>query len=409
MCGIFGVVRSASVRNAYNDNVNKFLNNCFLAGAVRGTDACGVYQIGADNHIYMDKASVPASSFLTRKQAHAIIADACDSPLTIGHNRAATAGAVVDANAHPFLCGDIVGVHNGTLSGEGLSQADFEVDSEWALNQMNTFGVKEALETSITGAYAFVVYNSADKHLYIARNSERVLHAAYVGVESHRTMLIASEAGMLHWLAARNNFNIVDDALLSFTPGVLYKINPDTLDIEKIPYKPATYTYYTDARGSTKGGYLYADDYGYGSLWGYSAPAHPDQRHKLALQALRGIVSRALGKIVNIVNQDDKISPNVTEQMQAEAKRLGILGCVADVAGMYYDAGMNVVHGECMISSNQGNEADVLYCEVHGLTEEEAGQLCYGAAAVAPLCKAVVVGATGGSGTAVTAICEVQK
>lgn len=137
----------------------------------------------------------------------------------IGHNRAATRGAVNHANAHPFHTGKIVGVHNGTLRGAWRlpDEKYYDVDSECLLNAIDTLGVDEAWKIT-DGAAALAWWNLQDKTLNLLRNNERTLFYAYS--KDFKTLLWASEWEMMTWCASRNKIDLQDP--LEIPPNVLH-------------------------------------------------------------------------------------------------------------------------------------------------------------------------------------------
>lgn len=125
----------------------------------------------------------------------------------IGHNRAATQGAVTVDNAHPFEFDHIYGSHNGSLNHtyglEGHGQLD--VDSQCIFKDILVNGVDHTWKT-ISGAAALTWWNDEDKALYIIRNEQRPLHFAYS--ERKDAFFWASEAWMIEVAAKRNRVDL---------------------------------------------------------------------------------------------------------------------------------------------------------------------------------------------------------
>ncbi len=102
----------------------------------------------------------------------------------MGHNRAATIGAVNSTNAHPFHHGAITGCHNGTISGGLLklptsNEISGHTDSEkliFALSQ--GWSIKRIMDT-VTGAAAMTWWDSEKKSFNIYRNKERPLYITH--------------------------------------------------------------------------------------------------------------------------------------------------------------------------------------------------------------------------------------
>lgn len=121
----------------------------------------------------------------------------------VGHNRYATMGAKTSENAHPFISGNILLVHNGTLSDQSLlpDWKDFEVDSANICHAINKQGIEKTIQ-QLDGAFTLVWYDDGDKTLNIIRNEERPFHLARTTLN---TWYGASEEEMLMWLLKRDD------------------------------------------------------------------------------------------------------------------------------------------------------------------------------------------------------------
>lgn len=225
MCGIHAVINKANfARTSYEG----FMKDGFVAGSLRGMDSSGIMQIDKTGKPFMYKEAVMGPRFIDGKNAIPFLRDAANCPLTIGHVRAATAGKVTHDNAHPFCVNRadgtrLLGVHNGTLSNWSYKAgaSKFDVDSEWALNAIATEGA-DAFEKFL-GAWAFIWWDERHKDkVFVARNDQRTLH--FLRTKDKQSMLIASEAGMLAWLAERNRIE-TEDTVYAFDPGKLYTID----------------------------------------------------------------------------------------------------------------------------------------------------------------------------------------
>lgn len=258
MCGIFGVVNSSRARNV-NSSVSRFISNAFVAGALRGEDSSGVFQIEKKGQ-FAHKLAIHGAQFAEDKVTKRFISDADVAWATVGHNRAATEGKVIAANAHPFTVWSddaigeaICGVHNGTLSGwkTKLGGKDHEVDSEWALKTIMESG--DAAFKEFQGSFCFVWHDTrTPSKLYIARNSDRPMHFIYT--KDGGRMLLASEPGMLTWLAERNNL-LLEDNIYVVEAGNRYTFdmdNPKAYTKTAIELaKWTTYTSYTSSDDGT--------------------------------------------------------------------------------------------------------------------------------------------------------------
>lgn len=264
MCGIFGTVTG----KARNSKLISFVKDGFIASQVRGSDSSGmtlVDTIVKGRLAGVQKLPVCGTMFLQDKAADHLI-DNVDGigNMSICHVRAATSGKVTLNNAHPFIVEstdgraerELVGVHNGTLQG-WASHKDgkyFNVDSEWALAQIFEHGI-EAFRSTIKGAYCFVWYDSDErKTLNFALNDQRHMFIAFT---KNDDMLYASEAGMLYWLAERNDLAI-DGEVLQLNPDYHYQFEVGKVreyTKVKLPKPVAAVSSVSTTSTGTTGGY----------------------------------------------------------------------------------------------------------------------------------------------------------
>ena len=115
----------------------------------------------------------------------------------VGHCRAATKGHTSPENAHPFDVGDIVGVHNGTIS-SGLTIPEGETDSQALYELIQKEGLGCLKE--IVGAWALIWYDRRDHTINAVRNNERPLFYA----ETAASLMLSSESAFIDLVADRN-------------------------------------------------------------------------------------------------------------------------------------------------------------------------------------------------------------
>lgn len=202
MCGLVGVI-SAS----HKYNYEKFFKQALVADTLRGFHSTGAVVAGEGEFSYF-KSATHAVDFTDMGRYDNLMRDArVGKPVALlGHNRAATVGKVNADNAHPFPAGDLIGMHNGTLRKYNkLCTNTFATDSECLYNHIAEHGIHDALN-KIEGAYCLVWYDVEKDHVYVVRNDERPL--AMAKIKNEPTLLYASEAGMLRWLAGRNGLEI---------------------------------------------------------------------------------------------------------------------------------------------------------------------------------------------------------
>jgi hypothetical protein len=211
MCGIVGYITAEKGRAFKSDYLQKkgFIEQALIAGQLRGTDSTGVFAIpnGKWKDIKVFKRAMNSSDFVDTGGFKDIAHNVDDYGAVIGHNRKKTMGPNNNLSAHPFHCGNIIMVHNGTLDNhKSLPKGyDYEVDSEALCNSLDEWGVDKTLGF-IRGAFTLVWYDTRDKKIHIVRNEERPLALGYA--KEHNTVYMASEGSMLKWLANRNGIEL---------------------------------------------------------------------------------------------------------------------------------------------------------------------------------------------------------
>jgi hypothetical protein len=229
MCGIFGIINGTKSRTAEHD-IRQYMENAIVANSLRGMDSTGMFQMKRNGKVFYHKKAMTGAQFIDDQTTTQMLTDTDDCRFTVVHNRAATKGAISDANAHPFQHinddGDyVIGVHNGTLVAgweKDKGDIDFQVDSDWAINQIANLGVDEGFK-KIVGPSAFAWYSPREGEvLNLFRNAGRPMYVAYVKNEDR--MLFASEYMMMEWLADRNTI-LLEDRFMELEPTQLYQFN----------------------------------------------------------------------------------------------------------------------------------------------------------------------------------------
>lgn len=201
MCGIVGVAGTGPCSHQMKEFFTQLLHH----DVIRGHHATGVAAIDTiDRSLVVEKKAIASPEFLQEKEVmDNLFAVRHNFNIYVGHNRFATSGAKDDDdNAHPFIHGDIVGVHNGSLRKQSRldDHKDFVVDSDNLFYQLNKTGLDDML-TKTDGAFALVWYDRKDNSLNFLRNDERPLAIAKL---SNGYWVWASEIGMLRWLVKRH-------------------------------------------------------------------------------------------------------------------------------------------------------------------------------------------------------------
>lgn len=201
MCGIVGVASAGPMTIP----MKEFFQSLLFHDVVRGAHATGVAAIDTlDRSLTVEKKAVPSPVFLEMKEEmDNLFNHKHNFNIYIGHNRYATVGdKTKDDNAHPFIHGNIVGVHNGSLRNQSLldDHKDFVVDSDNLYHHLAKNGLEKTIEKT-DGAYALVWYDKSDNSLNFIRNDERPL---CIGKLTNGCWVWASEYQMLTWLVRRH-------------------------------------------------------------------------------------------------------------------------------------------------------------------------------------------------------------
>ena len=277
MCGLFGTFSGSSLTNFHYNTFNWLMDFSVTRGehstgvAIRKTNLSGtqgeVIVLKAQGRPHNLVHKFP--EFFDPLRMGILPPSYQDSyRFLLGHVRAATRGAQVVENAHPFLHGHIVGAHNGTLdfSYKSLPEPEGkgETDSErvfYALS-LPDWDIDRVVR-EIGGAMALTWYDCREKTFNLYRNNERTLFFA----EHAGTVYYASEDWILRQaLLAGKNPEYVPK-IQAVETETLYTWDTTKLTMlrkeRKLAAKPKT---------MTRGGY-YPFDYGKGSN------ALPDYTH----------------------------------------------------------------------------------------------------------------------------------
>lgn len=236
MCGLVGIIGNRDIPKPMLEVFSQMLE----VNSLRGRHSTGVIRVSEKQGMKYYKRALNGPVFVDTKDGWEFISGGGKVKALLGHNRWATKGAITDKNSHPFRCGPITLMHNGTLKGQYLlpEHHRFDVDSENIAFAMEKLGEKAALE-KLHGAFALVWHNKDDNTINFARNDERPL---WFGITKLGNIFYASERGMLSWLMARNN--ILIDQWVEFPTGQHLKIPAEGVvnwdEIKATPFEEYT-------------------------------------------------------------------------------------------------------------------------------------------------------------------------
>lgn len=162
------------------------------------------------------------------------------SSVFIGHNRYATKGKINAVNAHPFIEGDIVGAHNGTLYDDCWKELDknlgeeTSVDSLALMKHIDAVGIEETIKTIRTGmspssgAWALVFYDRDSGDLNFLRNTHRPLWYSFS--KDCKTILWGSEWEIIYAASSLSNMGGEEYELWEDEKGnSFFPVSEDTL------------------------------------------------------------------------------------------------------------------------------------------------------------------------------------
>lgn len=200
MCGLVGVAGNLQFKD------EALMKRLFLLDYFRGPDSTGLAAIQTNGDAVIAKIdSNPLTLFEMKRFTDAL--NGYKSKAFIGHNRAATRGAVNVYNAHPFHFDHIVGAHNGTLDSASVDRLQdavgekFNVDSQVLFAAIAKLGIKETISLCTegrdyqTGAWALTWFDQNEGTINFLRNKHRPLW--YAWTKDFKRLLWASEWPMI--------------------------------------------------------------------------------------------------------------------------------------------------------------------------------------------------------------------
>lgn len=213
MCGLVGLVFGRSENVVNKGKLLSVLEQGLVVGDLRGGDGTGILSVTAKT-VEVFKRAAQGSDFINIQKVRTLLR----IPTTLailGHHRRGTFGTTSDKNAHPFTYGNIALFHNGTLNVSTPNLLKYDVDSESIADSLSKSLDVPTTLGEIHGAFSLVWYDYDKDTINFARNKERPMYFAEVG---NKSLLYASEAGMLEWLCSRNN--LVINKLYATTEGL---------------------------------------------------------------------------------------------------------------------------------------------------------------------------------------------
>lgn len=201
---------------------------------IRGTDSAGLYQIKSNVHqrnqadfeeIYKTNGTFIELLDDLSLMKNSRLLDTVMVDVIMGHVRAATRGAITEQNAHPFICRNLVGMHNGTLKDDKYKHAT-KTDSELMFQDMAWNGIPEVLSSlDKQSAYTVVIYDKHEKCLFFAKNDKRPLHFALL--KERNVLYWASEKLILQLALKRKG---IEADYFGIKDNVVYRLRTARVD-----------------------------------------------------------------------------------------------------------------------------------------------------------------------------------
>jgi glucosamine 6-phosphate synthetase-like amidotransferase/phosphosugar isomerase protein len=190
MCGLAGMVLSKKERTeAELWSIRATFSKLMVATQIRGTHATGGFIVNPEGITY-HKSDLPASQMVKTDGWKEFMSKITNETVAVvGHVRYATHGKPeVNANNHPILKGNIIGVHNGVLMNDCELCDKYpyteDVDSAAIFSMLNAHSAKKRLNTTIItkalpeleGDFAIICADTRRlDSIFVARDGNRPL------------------------------------------------------------------------------------------------------------------------------------------------------------------------------------------------------------------------------------------
>lgn len=240
MCGMSGVYSAP-----FSSVEVGLLYRLAVLNTFRGTDSFGMWDYipskpGDSQTIYWKRPDHPFD-FLSSDFGEVAKKRWKDNMprLVATHCRAATQGKISEKNTHPFVFSDIIGMHNGTVTGDFDNRKKFGTDSEAIFYNINKMGLADGLKAlhGTQPAFALVWMDFEKKTMNFIRNTKRSLY--WAGCYGGSTLAWSSDDA--HLKSAMNHLYNPQMAG-AFKPYVHYSFDytkGGTAEVVEIPIKEA--------------------------------------------------------------------------------------------------------------------------------------------------------------------------
>lgn len=262
MCGLIGTV------GFVGNQAKEAFNIMFMLNTLRGAHGCGMFKLYQEwsiekqkhrKYFDIDKSDLPSAAYIFEEDYDNFLGKG-DIRVLMGHSRHATRGEIKIENNHPFVTKnkELIGMHNGTITGKFKNSDKYETDSEALFNLISDMGLTEALNlvnkeaTNVAYALQYYNYDKDDgEHIHLIRNAQRPLYLA-TNKNNAGQMFWASTPDTIAVALARTNTK--DFEISDLKPHTLVKIRPFEDLKNRIEIIP---DYYTEPKRS----YAYTGNY----------------------------------------------------------------------------------------------------------------------------------------------------
>lgn len=236
MCGLIGIMAYGEFEDKKDEKVRQesmmyLLSELLQATQSRGKDATGISTLFSNCDFMGLKMGIPAQEFVSRfgnteKDFNGYLniwrKNKFPAKIALGHCRKPTIGGKADTNDnnnnHPIRVGDIVAVHNGTLTNHERifkkleCKRDGNVDSEAIVRLINHYAANsepfskamiQEICKRLHGSYAVLTYNGNNPYQLAAFRDGRPLELAII--RPLKLAILASEKDFLRNALFRYN------------------------------------------------------------------------------------------------------------------------------------------------------------------------------------------------------------
>lgn len=256
MCGIVGAITFGTLpkkeEKIRQESIIYIGSELLQLTQPRGKDATGVSTLFSNGDYMGMKIGIGATEFIfNMKENHKNYKNFIklwrENPdpakIFLGHCRKSSVGnSYNNVNNHPIKVGDIIGIHNGTLTNHDVifkklkCKRDGEVDSEAIFRLLHHYSdngtipftteMVKSITQRLQGSYAVLAFSGNNPYQLAMFRDERPIEMMFV--RPLKTMFIASEKGFLKTAMFRYN------KMLHLYNTNFVSVNPDQIEFKEL-------------------------------------------------------------------------------------------------------------------------------------------------------------------------------